>query len=165
MARKLSPKSASLLGRSFRASIILKGLHALLETVVGVLLLKVSPQTVNRIVWSIVNQELSADPHDFVARHLLGMAESYAGKGRHFASFYLLSHGLVKLVLIVELLRNKLWAYPFMIVTLGGFVCYQMYRFALSHSVAMILLTVFDLVVIVLTWLEYREQRRQHHAR
>jgi uncharacterized membrane protein len=158
----LSPHNPSLLGRSFRASIILKGLHALLETVGGVLLLKISPQTVNRIVWAIVSPELSEDPHDFVANHLLRMAESYAGKGGHFASFYLLSHGIVKLVLIVELLRNKLWAYPLMIVTLGGFVCYQMYRFALSHSAAMIVLTVFDLVIIVLTWLEYGEQRRRH---
>jgi uncharacterized membrane protein len=144
---------------------MLKGLHALLETVGGILLLKIAPQTVNRIVWTIVSQELSADPNDFVASHLLRMAESYAGKGRHFASLYLLSHGIVKLVLIVELLRNKLWAYPLMIVTLAIFVCYQIYRFALTHSVAMILLTLFDLVVMVLTWLEYREQRQRRKHR
>jgi uncharacterized membrane protein len=44
----------------------------------------------------------------------------------------------------IGLLRNKLWAYPLMIVTLAVFVCYQIYRFALSHSVLMILLTLFD---------------------
>jgi uncharacterized membrane protein len=72
---------------------------------------------------------------------------------------YLLSHGAVKLVLVVALLRNKLWAYPLMIVTLAVFVCHQIYRFALSHSVLMILLTLFDVVVIFLTWLEYGQQR------
>jgi len=40
---------------------------------------------------------------------------------------------------------------------------YQIYRFALSHSVLMILLTLFDVVVILLAWLEYEKQssRRQ----
>ncbi|MFY9584809.1 MAG: DUF2127 domain-containing protein [Candidatus Acidiferrales bacterium] len=79
--------------------------------------------------------------------------------GKHFASVYLLSHGVVKLVLVVALFWNKLWAYPLMIIMLAAFIFYQLYRFALTHSLVMILLTLFDLVVIVLTWLEYGKQR------
>ena len=32
-----------------------------------------------------------------------------------FGAVYLLTHGLVKVVLVVALLLNKLWAYPWMI--------------------------------------------------
>lgn len=88
------------------------------------------------------------------------MAAGITGTGRHFAAVYLLSHGLVKLVLVVELLRNRLWAYPLMVVMLGIFVGYQSYRFFLTHSIAMVILTVFDLAVIALTAMEYREQLR-----
>jgi len=62
-------------------------------------------------------------------------------------------------VLVVKLFRNKLWAYPTKIVVLAAFVFYQVYRFALTHSLAMLLLTFFDLIVILLTWLEYAKRR------
>src|SRR5260370_6901643 len=111
--------------------------------------------------WAGLQQEVSEDRQDFVATQLIRASQYFAGSGKYFASLYRLSHGAVKLVLVVALLRNKLWAYPLMIVTLAAFVCYQIYRFALSHSVAMILLTLFDVVVILLTWLEYGKQRPQ----
>lgn len=157
--------SGPLLDRSFRVSISLKGLHALLETIGAIALLKIDPQTMNRFVLAVLHQELSEDPQDFVATHLVRASQYFAGSGKYFASLYLLSHGAIKLVLVVALLRNKLWAYPLMIVTLAVFVSYQTYRFALSHSVAMILLTLFDVVVILLTWLEYVKQRSRRQSK
>ena len=148
-----------LLDRSLRISISLKGRHALLETISAIALIRIDPQTMNRFVFAVLHQELSEDPQDFVATHLLRASQYFVGSGKYFASFYLLSHGTVKLVLVIALLRNKLWAYPLMIVTLAAFVCYQIYRFALSPSALMILLTLFDVVVIFLTWLEYGKQR------
>jgi uncharacterized membrane protein len=116
----------------------------------------------NRFVLAVLHQELSEDPQDFVATYLVRASQYFAGSGKYFASLYLLSHGAV--MLVVALLRNKLWAYPLMIVTLAVFVCYQVYRFALSHSVLMILLTLFDVVVIFLTWLEYGKQRSRRQT-
>ena len=153
------PRSGSLLDRSFHVSITLKGLHALLETIGGIALLMIDPQTLNRFVLTVLHEELSEDPRDFIATHLVRAYQSFTSGGKHFASLYLLSHGVVKLVLVVALFWNKLWAYPLMITLLSAFIFYQLYRFALTHSLAMILLTVFDLVVMVLTWLEYGKQR------
>ncbi|HEX4001851.1 MAG TPA: DUF2127 domain-containing protein [Candidatus Acidoferrales bacterium] len=147
-----------MLHEGFRVSIILKGLHALLETVGGIILLKVSPQTLNRMLMSVLTQDFSQDPNDFVARNLHRAFEHLADGGSHFASWYLLSHGGVKLCLVLALLWNKLWAYPLMIVMLSAFIGYQVYRYTLTHSLAMIALTVFDLIVIVLTVIEYRQQ-------
>jgi uncharacterized membrane protein len=156
--------SGPLLDRGFRVSISLKGLHALLETIVGIALRRIDPQTMNRFVSAVLHQELSEDPQDFVATHLVRASQYFAGSGKYFASLYLLSHGAVKLVLVIAVLRNTLWAYPLMIVTLTVFVCYQICRFALSHSVLMILLTLFDVVVILLTWLEYGKQRSRRQT-
>ena len=64
-----------------------------------------------------------------------------------FGGLYLLSHGVVKIVLATALLRNKLWAYPWMIGFLGVFVIYQLYRIALIPTVGLIALTVFDVFI------------------
>jgi uncharacterized membrane protein len=81
-----------------------------------------------------------------------------------FASLYLLSHGVVKTALVVALWFNKLWAYPLTIAVFGGFMAYQVYRYTYTHSFALMALTIFDAVVVGLTWLEYRDQKQKHEA-
>ena len=66
----------------------------------------------------------------------------------------------MKIVLVIALLLNKLWAYPCMIGVLLIFIGYQLYRIALQPSVGLVILTAFDALIVTLTWLEYRRQRR-----
>ena len=61
--------------------------------------------------------------------------------------------------MIVGLLRGNLGYYPLAIAVFGAFIVYQLYRFTLSHSLWLILITVVDVVVIGLTWQEYRARR------
>jgi uncharacterized membrane protein len=60
-----------LLDQTFEVGIILKGLDGVLEVIGGLLLLVVSPAAINRVVTSLTQHELSEDPHDFLATHLL----------------------------------------------------------------------------------------------
>jgi len=76
-----------------------------------------------------------------------------------FVSLYLLSHGLVKALLVVCLWLNKLWAYPLTIGVFTAFMAYQLYRFTHTHSWTLIALTIFDAVIVYLTWQEYQAQR------
>jgi uncharacterized membrane protein len=71
----------------------------------------------------------------------------------------LLVHGIVKVVLVLALLRNKLWAYPWLIGVLLIFIGYQVYRIVLSPALGLIALTGFDIVIVALTWREYQRQR------
>ncbi|GAA2097234.1 DUF2127 domain-containing protein [Microlunatus panaciterrae] len=145
--------------------IILKGLNGLAETIGGLLLLFVTPDRLHRLVVLMTQAELSEDPHDFVARHILQTADGITGNGLVFGSIYLLAHGIVKIVLVVALLQNRLWAYPWMIGVLIIFIGYQAYRIVLAPGPAMIILTVFDLAIVALTWREYRKQREHRAAR
>lgn len=156
----LTPRSRKMLHNTFECSIVLKGLFALFESIMGATLYFVPRRMLNSIAVTLGTLDLSRSRHDFINIHLRHMLAGLTGTGRHFAAAYLISHGLVKLVLVVELLRNRLWAYPMMMVVLGFFIGYQCYRFALTHSLAMAALTIFDLGVIALTALEYREQLR-----
>ena len=78
----------------------------------------------------------------------------------NFYAFYLLSHGLIKAVLVIGLLREKLWAYPASFAVFGAFIAYQLYRYSFTHDIGLILLSIFDLFVIYLAVHEYRLLRR-----
>ncbi|MBO0890238.1 MAG: DUF2127 domain-containing protein [Acidothermales bacterium] len=157
-------RSGSLLDRGFAVGILLKGLDGLLELVGGALLLFVSPATIQRVVVALTHEELSEDPHDLIAVHLLHATHGLTAASVGFAAAYLIAHGVVKVVLVVAVLQNRLWAYPWMIVFLLAFIGYQLYRIALVPTAGLIALTVFDVAVVWLTYREYRKQRaRRHH--
>ncbi len=121
-------KSGDLLDRAFAVGIVLKGLDGVLEVVGGVLLLVVSPTTIDQLGRALTQHELSEDPHDFLATHLLHAAGSLTGSSLQFGAAYLLLHGVVKIVLVSALLRDKIWAFPWMIAFLIVFIVYQIYR-------------------------------------
>ncbi len=148
------------LDRAFYLSLLLKAADSLLEIIGGLLALSLSPDRLNRLVSDLTQHELAKDPHDFFANHLLKVSHDFAHGGRYFAAIYLLSHGLIKIVVIVALLRHKLWAYPALIVVLGAFIIYQIYRLSYKFSVGLLLLTLFDVLVIGLTWLEYKKHSK-----
>lgn len=144
----------------FEASILLKGAHALIECVGGLLLLVVSTQAIARLVGRLTQEELIEDPHDLIATRLLGWAQHFSVGTKMFYAVYLLAHGAVKLFLVIGLLRGKLWAYPASLIVLGLFIAYQLYRYAYTGSIGLIVLTVFDAFVMLLIWHEYRIVRR-----
>jgi uncharacterized membrane protein len=153
-------KPKNLLDRVFEFGIIIKGIDGAFEFLGGLLLLLVSPETINNLAAAWTRGELSEDPHDFVASHLLKTAHGLTGSGLLFGALYLLSHGIVKIVLVVAVLKNKLWAYPAIIVFLLVFIVYQVYRIALDHSLGLTALTIFDCIIVWLTWREYQEQKK-----
>ena len=152
------------LDRVFAVGIVGKGLDGAIELIGGLLLLLVSPGQLYSLAARLTRTELSEDPHDFIATHLLHTAQGLTGSGVTFGAIYLLAHGVVKVVLVIALLRDKLWAYPWMIAVLLAFIAYQLYRIGLSPTVGLVLLTVFDAVIVALTIREYAHRRRHRHG-
>ena len=130
----------------FVVSVLAKGLHALIEIAGGLALYLFSADAIARWLNEI-------DRHDWIARH-------FPAGEQHFYAFYLLSHGLVKVVLVFFLLREKLWAYPASIAVFGLFIAYQLYRYSFTHDIGLILLSLFDLFVIYLAVHEFRLLRK-----
>ena len=121
--------------RIFEVSVLLKGGHALIECIGGLALALVSTNGIAGLVNRLTQEELIEDPNDFISTHMLAMAQGFSVNSKNFYAFYLLSHVIVKLVLVAGLLRNKLWAYPASLVVLAIFVAYQIYRFSYTQSV------------------------------
>ena len=144
----------------FAVSVSLKGLHALFEIVAGVALYLTSTATIVGSISEWSNRQIALERNDWIADHLLRFAETFSVEKHHFYAFYLLSHGLVKGVLVIGLLKEKLWAYPASFVVFGGFIAYQLYRYSFTHEFTLILLSIFDLFVIGLAVHEYRLLRK-----
>jgi uncharacterized membrane protein len=149
----------------FTISVLLKGAHALIECIGGLALALISTSAITELVNALTQEELIEDPNDFVAAQLLTLAQNFTVSTQYFYAFYLLSHGVIKVFLVIGLLRNKLWAYPVSLVVLGLFIVYQLYRFSYTHGFGLIVLTVFDVFVMGLIWHEYRLVRRHLTSR
>jgi uncharacterized membrane protein len=149
----------------FEVSVLLKGAHALIECIGGLALAFVSTGSITSLVNVLTQEELIEDPNDFVGTRLLSVAQNFTVSTQHFYAFYLLSHGIIKVLLVIGLLRSKLWAYPVSLVVIGLFIVYQLYRFSYTHGFGLIVLTVFDVIVMGLIWHEYRLVRRHLTSR
>src|SRR5215472_743775 len=159
-ARPLSPA----LDKTFKIGLVLKGLDGILEVAGGILLLFLSPHAIEHIARTLTAHELSEDPHDLIARYLLHSTSHLSSGITIFGAIYLLSHGISKVVLVALVLRDKLWAYPWLIALLLAFIGYQLYQITAVHfSVGLTALTVFDAFLVWLTWREYRAKRAHQH--
>lgn len=146
--------------RLFEISVLLKGAHALIECFSGLMLALIGTQTIVDLAKLLTQDELIEDHADFIANRLLDFAQHFSVSTQHFYAFYLLSHGIIKLLLVAGLLNGRLWAYPAALGAMGLFILYQLYRYSYTRGVGLIVLSVFDLVVIVLIWHEYMIVRR-----
>ena len=146
----------------FNLSVIAKGIDGALEIVGGILLFFVSPERINAVIRALTQHELSEDPRDLVATFLLNSTHSLTKGVTMFAAAYLLWHGMVKAGLVVGLLLKRRWAYPAAIVAFLLFVGYQLYRYMHTNSPSLLALSILDVLVIILTWIEYKRLKAIH---
>jgi uncharacterized membrane protein len=155
-------RSSRIIHVLFDVGVIAKGVDGVLETVGGVLLFFVSPTQIHSVVAVLTQHELSEDPRDLVANYLLNSTRDLSTGATVFAATYLLWHGIVKIGLVVALLLRRRWAYPWAIVAFALFLVYQLYRFSHTHAAELLVLSVVDVFVIGLTWLEYKRLETIH---
>lgn len=160
-----APETSRGVDRLFEIVVVLKGLDGLLELVVGIALLLVTPASINHMVRTLTAHELAQDPTDFVSRHLVTAAAHLSRSSTIYGGIYLVVHGAAKGALVVLVLLDKLWAYVAMMVLLGVFIVYQLVQIIDKPGLGLIALTAFDGLVAVLTWREYRAKRRAAELR
>lgn len=144
------------LHEAFRIGIMLKGAGAILETILGLLL--IFGTNILDLIYSLINDELLDDPNDFFASHFHALVAP-TPQALLFGGLYLLSHGIVKGFLVAGLMRNKLWAYPASLAVFALFILYQLVRWTHTHSIWLIALTILDILLMWLIWHEYRHMR------
>jgi uncharacterized membrane protein len=155
--RLFHPKS--LVDDAYEIGIVLKAIGGVIEIISGIGLLFISPVQIHQLVTYLTQAELLEDPHDFLATHLSQWSAHLGAHATLFGAIYLLSHGVLKIGVIVALLFKQRWAYPVALVVFSGFAVYQLYVAITKGSIGYYLLTIYDAIVIYLVWLEYRKVR------
>jgi uncharacterized membrane protein len=142
----------------FRWGVVAKGVYGMGEVIVGVFLGFVSPALLQQWAMILTQQRLSQDPDDFLSLSLVHLTNGLTASTMTFAAVYLLVHGLVKIGLLVAVVTKRYRVYPFAIAILIAFIGYQSYELIVHYSLGLLVLTIFDVVIIGLTWREYRHR-------
>jgi uncharacterized membrane protein len=139
----------------FLVSITLKGIHALIEIAGGIALYLFETDTIAAWLWE------ASRSSDVIAK----FAHGFSHREHEFYAFYLVSHGVVNATLVTGLMLRKLWSYPATFAVLTAFIAYQLYRYTYTNDIGLIAISVLDLIVMALTWHEYRLVKRARLAR
>ena len=154
-------KTTDAVHKGFEIGLLLKFIGGILEVIGAALMLLLTPDRISSFVRLITQHELLEDPKDFIANYLLSFSQSFSVSAQLFGVFYLASHGIIKAALVYLLWRKKPWAYPLAVAVLILFAAYQIYRMSMKFSLLMLFLTVLDIVMIVLTILEYKRVKAE----
>jgi uncharacterized membrane protein len=163
MIKPASGKAFNVFHKIFQVGILLKGINAAVELVCGTALLAIPTPALKHWLASLLNPIRDFNANSF----LVAWGEHYIGRlsdvAQDFVAWYFLSHGVIKLMVVVCLLRGWIWAYPFSLVVFAGFMGFQTWEFFTgSHSWFYIFLDVFDAFVI---WLALNEWRHAQGLR
>ncbi len=157
-------ENKSFIDKAFHTSLVLKGVDGVLELIGGVLLLFVKPATIGTVIGFLTRQELAEDPKDVLAHLLLHVAHNLSVSSELIASVYLLAHGVLKVVLVVGLFKERRGFYLPALILLGLFVTIELVRLIESFSIGIFVLMLFDLFVISMVWLEFQNINRTNHS-
>lgn len=140
----------------FRISVLIKGFDGIVEIVGGIVLLIFPVESIRKPFLNLASHELVREPNGVLGGILNNLAQSFSASGDLFGAIFLLTHGVIKVFLVYSLLKKKLWSYPVAIAVFTIFGIIQTVQFAQSRSVWLLILTVFDVVVVLLTYFEYK---------
>lgn len=142
-----------------------KGFFGLIQVLGAVAALLVTPAQIHAFTLWITGGLLDENPNNVVALYLINASSHVTSATTLWVSLYLVLHGLTKVVLVVALLRDKMWAYPAMLIALGVFIVTQTTQMIASFSWGVLALTIFDLFIVWLTWREFRLHKAEMSAK
>ena len=154
--QKINSSRERYLHWAFEIGVYLKGFDGFLQIIGGFFFLLIKPETLNNIIITFTEHEIIEDPRDHIANYLIRTIHNLSFDTKLFGALFLLTHGVVKILFAAGLLQNKLWAYPGAIGVFSLFILYQFYRLSYHYSAGLALITLIDIVVVILTWHEYR---------
>lgn len=149
----------ALFHRAYQAAIAIKGLDGAIETLAGLLVAIAGAERIyNFAVW-ITAPEIASNP-DSKTAHLIRHGASGLMQGAEtFVVIYLLVHGILKLGIAINLLRDKNWIFRPAIVILSGFVIFMSYKLTRHWSIWLLSFALFDVLTIALVVNEWRNHR------
>lgn len=159
IAKNNYSKFENVLHDIFEFSLLIKGINGVWETVSGLFILLLSKAALNNLFNFMAGKEMFEYPHDFFINISSRFLENLSHGTQVFIAVYILIHGILNLFLVIQLHRDKIWAYLVTITVMVIFILYQVHRIILHHSIPLMIVTTFDVLFTILTWHEYDRKK------
>jgi len=132
--------------------------YGALRVILGLTLLKFfMGQPFSDILFKLMEHELMEDKQDILFSLFKPLAAHMHYGVTYFVAGYLLFWGIMDIFLSIQLLFNRMWAYPVSIILIYFFIAYELFRVSFTHSKILVVVIVWDLIVI---WFIRREQQK-----
>ena len=154
----MASQKYKLIDKIFEIGILIKSFFGIFEVLAGIVLAVSGKLIMDNIIVAFTQQEVIDDPYDFFANYLVKVANNFSTGTHIFAVVYLIFHGVVNLFLAIALLKDKMWAYPWAVAGFGVFIIYQFYRYFHTYSPMLLILTAFDIFIVLMIFLEYNRK-------
>lgn len=148
--------------KAFKTLTILKGIHAIIEILLGITLFILSKEFIANTIIALVEGRLVGDPSSFIAQYISQFGINLSFDIKLFFAIYLVSHGIVNLSLVYGIIKKPFIAYPISLLIFIGFLIYQIYSYFISHSIWMLVITLFDILFIALLFYEYNRHLKRY---
>lgn len=149
--------SHKLFNDAFAAGMIVKAFDGLLEMIAGVWLWAAPISLHGLLAWLLVSTgDSSWYVVQMVSVYIARLDHDVIGGNISVLLFFLLSHGMVKVVLVYCLAKKMTHVYPYALIVLFGFFIVQMATFARHQTWPMIIFMLLDGFII---WLIYKRWR------
>jgi uncharacterized membrane protein len=164
MEIKITKKEGLLIDKIFEIGILIKSGFGIFEIMAGIIFAVSRELVLNNIILSFAQQEIADDANDVLANYLIKLVNDFSAGSYLFSVFYLISHGVVNVFIAIALFKNKTWAYGWAIAGFGAFIIYQIYRYFHTYSLVLLSLTIFDIFVVLIIFLEYKRKQKKKIA-
>jgi uncharacterized membrane protein len=145
----------------FKISLYFKGLGAVSDILNGILIWSVSKAFIVTFFLNFFQPILTDNPNDVVSGFIVDSAAAFSISSQYFLAIYLFIHGIIKLFLVINLFRKKIWAYPLSIIVFTLFIIIESYELYLKYSPWLLAFTLIDILVVLLAGHEYGVQRKR----
>jgi len=143
--------------RVYKIGMAIKGFDGIVEFIVGVLLVA-APGVLHFLLGALIGEatEHTSRTAHFIAQYIARIDVDLAKSSTVFLAVFLISHGLVKIILVYCLLKEILWVYPYALAVLIGFLVYQVFLTVLHPTIGTVILCILDIIIVALVWDEWR---------
>lgn len=144
--------------RLYLVGVGLKGVDGLVELITGLALL-ISPVILHQILQALLGEahEHTSTVARYIAENIAHVDGDLARGGTTFLMLFLITHGIIKIVLVYCLIRELTWAYPYALAVLTLFLIYQIYACFVTPGLVVTFFAVLDAIIIWLVWGEWQK--------
>lgn len=131
-----------------------------IRTLFGLVLFQFVNTPFNDLFHKVMSHELSEDPAGIFVHFFNSFFQTHFFVVTNFVAFYLIFWGVVDVVLSIQLLRHKKWAFPVSLYLILFFVLYEVFRFFHTHSLVLLSVITVDLFIFWFILREYEKVKR-----